>query len=428
MEAAIWGMPIVSFDVMRQAFFRDAGAKYGDIVFWSKPSDWQNQTTTPNASSLYVYFNFNTKDGPVVLDFPAAVGAGLFGTMLDAWQKPLTDVGPQGADKGQGGKYVILPPGFEGEVPAGTISIHSATYNGYALFRAIPQTQSDADMAKAIELVRKLRLYPLIEATIPPDQRFIDMAGKLFDGIVPYDARFYDHLVRMIGEEPVQDRDLVAMGQLLSLGIEKGKPFKPDARRETTLRTAVARAQTGFINAVSRSEGWWPGSHWTLPETLGPKTGFSFQTPEYLGIDARGLIFYLAYAPPEKLGSATFSLLGFTDAKGGPLVGDRSYRLHIPADVPAQQFWAVTVYNVETAGFIRESPRVGLDSYNPSLRKSTDGSINVDFRSKPPADGDANWIYTAPHGKWFAMFRLYGPGRPLFDKTWRLPDIQEVAR
>jgi hypothetical protein len=102
-EAAIWGMPIVSVDAMRQAFFRDADAMYGDIVWWSA-SDWKNQTTTPNASTRYIYFNFNTTHGPVVLDLPAAVNAGLFGTLLDGWQEPLADIGPEGEDHGQGGK------------------------------------------------------------------------------------------------------------------------------------------------------------------------------------------------------------------------------------------------------------------------------------------------------------------------------------
>src|SRR5271163_3346474 len=95
-EAVIWGMPIVSVDAMRQAFFRDAGAKYGDIIYFSKPSDWKFQFTTPNASTRYVYFNFNLKNGPVVLEVPPTVGAGLFGSLLDAWQKPLADVGPEG--------------------------------------------------------------------------------------------------------------------------------------------------------------------------------------------------------------------------------------------------------------------------------------------------------------------------------------------
>jgi hypothetical protein len=111
-------MPIVSVDAMRQGFF-GVGAKYGDIAYLSKPADWKLQLTTPNSSSLYVYFNFNLKDGPVILDFPAAVGAGLFGSIMDAWQAPLADVGPAGEDQGKGGKYLLLPPDFQGESPAG---------------------------------------------------------------------------------------------------------------------------------------------------------------------------------------------------------------------------------------------------------------------------------------------------------------------
>jgi hypothetical protein len=427
-EAAIWGMPIVSVDAMREAFFRDASAKYGDIVYWSKPADWKNQTTTPNASSLYIYFNFNTKDGPVVLDFPAAAGAGLFGTMLDAWQTPLTDVGPQGADKGKGGKYLVLPPGYKGTVPSGYIPLRSATYNGYALFRAIPATSSDSDVTKAILLVKRLRLYPLASRSHPPEQRFVDMAGKLFDGTVAFDSTFYDRLARMIQEEPVQTRDLVAMGQIRTLGIEKGKEYKPDPAASSTLTESAREAHTGFIAALNQGEPWWPGSMWTLPENLGPKTGFSFQTSDYLGVDARGMIYFLAYAPPAKLGAATFYLTGLHDSQGNPLDGGKSYHLHVPADVPAKQFWAVTVYDLDTAGFIRESPRVGLDSYNQNLQRNADGSVDFFFGPKPPPGKESNWIYTTSGGKWFTMFRLYGPGKPLFDKSWRLADIEPVAQ
>jgi len=107
--AAIWGMPIVSVNAMRQAFFRDAKANYNDVVFWSKPSDWMNQTTTPNTSTHYVYFNFNTKEGPVVVEIPPAVEAGLFGSLLDAWQVPLADVGPAGEDQGKAASICCCP-------------------------------------------------------------------------------------------------------------------------------------------------------------------------------------------------------------------------------------------------------------------------------------------------------------------------------
>src|SRR5262245_62169364 len=188
--AAIWGMPIVSVNAMRQALFRDAKANYNDVVFWSKPSDWKNQTTTPNASARYVYFNFNTKEGPVVVDIPAAVEAGLFGTFLDAWQVPLADVGPEGEDQGKGGKYLLLPPDFRGDLPTGYNAVRTQTYNGYALFRAIPKGSSEADVSNAIASVKKMRLYPLAKDASPPEQRFVDMSGKLFDGIVRFDESF----------------------------------------------------------------------------------------------------------------------------------------------------------------------------------------------------------------------------------------------
>ena len=149
-EAAIWGMPIVSVDAMRQAYFRDAGAQYNDVVFFSRPSDWKFLVTTPNASTRYVYINFNTQvEGPVVVEIPAAVGAGLFGSILDAWQVPLADVGPAGEDQGKGGKYLLLPPDHTGEVPSEYIPVYSKTYNNYALFRAISETSGAEDVASS---------------------------------------------------------------------------------------------------------------------------------------------------------------------------------------------------------------------------------------------------------------------------------------
>jgi len=259
-EAAIWGMPLVAFDAMRQAFLRDAGAQYSDIVYWSTQADWKLQVTTPNASSWYVYIAINTKDGPVVLDLPPAVGAVLFGSMNDAWQIPQADVGPAGEDQGQGGKYLLLPPGYTEAVPAGYIPVRFKTYNGYSILRAIPATTSDADVAKALDLVKQTRVYALAQAANPPPQRHIDMAGKLFDGIARFDDSFYDSLARMVNEEPVQSRDLVAMGQLRSIGIEKGKAFTPDAATRDILKKAIIEARAGFMQFMTALPSFAPGS------------------------------------------------------------------------------------------------------------------------------------------------------------------------
>src|SRR5262249_33757730 len=191
----------------------------------------------------------NLKSGPIVIDVPAAVGAGLFGSVLDAWQVPLADVGPEGEDGGKGGKYVLLPPGFTGDVPRNDVELRSATYNGYRALRAIPVTRSDQDTARAMALVKQLRVYSLDQASSPA-QRHIDIAGTLFDGIARMDDTFYDSLSKMVNEEPVQTRDLVAMGQLRAIGIQKGTPFTPDSSQRAILRNAVAEAQAMFMNAA----------------------------------------------------------------------------------------------------------------------------------------------------------------------------------
>ncbi len=298
--AAIWGMPIVSVNAMRQAFFRDAKANYNDIVFWSKPSDWKNQTTTPNQTTLYVYFNFNTKEGPVVVDIPPALEAGLFGSLLDAWQVPLADIGPQGEDQGKGGKYLLLPPDFKGVAPAGFIIVRPQTYNGYALFRAIPKSSSEADVSNTIALVKKMRLYPLVKDASPPEQRFVDMSGNLFDGIVRFDEGFYASLAQMINEEPVLTRDRAMMGLLLPLGIEKGKEFKPDAATQRILATSARDAHTWLMNAqLTYITPFWPDSNWACRgrpspsrrpfHSSGPTTSTSMHAASSTSASMRGL-------------------------------------------------------------------------------------------------------------------------------------------
>jgi hypothetical protein len=422
-EAAIWGMPIVSFDAMRQAFLHEA--KYGDILYFSHPADWKFQITTPNASSLYVYFNFNLKDGPLVLEFPAAVGAGLFGTILDAWQIPLADVGPEGDDKGSGGKYLLMPPDYEGAPPKGYLPVRSHTYNGYAVFRAIPVTQSDADVAKAVSLVKQLRLYPLA-GNDPVRQRHIDISGKLFDAIVRYDETFYDSLAQMINEEPVQARDLAIMGQLHSLGIEKGKPFKPATALRSILREAVAEAHAIFMECTRNIEPYWPRSQWGVHSRSALETHFTFLTADRLEIDERGAIFFFGCAPPKALGPATFYLSTAKDSKGDALAGGKTYQLHVPANPPVKQYWAVTVYDLASAGFLLNSPTLCIDSYKPKTERNADGSVDVYFGPKLPRGKENNWVYTGARGEWVAMFRFYGPKKALFEKTWVLPNIEKT--
>jgi len=426
-EAAIWGMPLVSVDAMRQASLRDAGAKTGDILYLSKPADWRFQATTPNATMLSAYFNFNLADGPVVVDVPASIGAQLSGTFIDAWERPLADAGADGEDQGMGGSYLLLPPGDTPALPDGPVPIRSCTMNGYALFQAMPASSWPEDQERAIALVKSLRVYPLASADNPPAQRHIDISGRLFNGVARFDDSFYDALARMVHEEPVQTRDIVVMAQLKSLGIEKGKAFKPDQATRDVLKTAIAEAHALFMNAASAGQQpYWPGSRWMSLLAAGPPTGFNFETGERLDIDERAAMFFLADAMPKNQGSGCFQIGAFRDATGNPFKGDDTYRLRIPGHVPVKHSWTVTVYDLATAAFIRNAPRVAIESGDRRLMKNGDGSVDVYFGPTAPVGKESNWIFTAPRKPWFAFFRFHGPERAVLDRTWVLPNIERA--
>jgi hypothetical protein len=201
-EAVIWGMPAVNFDLLYQAMAQ-AGGTRNQIVYWSRPFDWKNQTLTPNPDTIYLFPFIDTKDvGPVVLEIPPADEGSITGSVDDAWQTALQDVGPSGVDKGQEGKYLILPPGYKGQVPADYIPIPSNTYESYAVLRSNLASGSKADIAKAVAYGKRLKLYPLAQAANPPPTTFIDAIDLVYDSTIPYDLRFFQSLDRFVQSEP----------------------------------------------------------------------------------------------------------------------------------------------------------------------------------------------------------------------------------
>jgi hypothetical protein len=429
-EAAIWGMPLVNVDAMRQAYFR-AGANYNDVIFWSNPNTWMNQTTTPNHSTSYVMFFMNLKDGPVV-DIPAATEQALYGTLINAWNEPQINVGTTGHDKGKGAKYVMLPPGYEGDPPAGYVPVRSTTYNNYSLLRIIIKTRSAEDVEKGIAYLHALKVYPLSDAASPPANGFIDVAGAPFEAVPVYDASFYTSLARMIAEEDVQDRDLAVMGQLYSLNIGKGLTFDPDAATKTVLDRAVEEAHQWMMEGyATNGTPIWPqaGRTWRflldIPLAEGTKVTF-VQPGKDLRVDVRAAAWFAMFGPvvppPPQLYVKTYE----TD-KRERLNGGNTYRLRVPANVPTTQFWAVDVYDAATGAFIRESPVVGLDSYKENLKKNADGTVDVYFAPQAPAGQEANWVLTREGKPFFVMFRIYGPQKAAVDGSWMLNDIEQVT-
>lgn len=429
-EGAIWGIPLVNVDAMRQQYFK-AGATYNDCIFWSNPNTWMNQTTTPNHSTSYVMFFMNLKDGPVVVDIPAATEQALYGTLITCWNEPLLNVGNTGYDKGKGARYVLAGPDFKGTVPAGYVQVKSPNYNTYSLLRIIIKTQGEEDVKKGIAYLHTLKIYPLSKASSPDAIQFIDVASKPFEAVPEYNANFYTSLARMVQEEPVLDRDLAVMGQLYRLGIGKDLKFNADSISKPLLDSAAEEAHQWMMEQyATNGTPIWPkqGRTWTflLDIPLAEGTHVTFVQPgRDLRVDVRAAAWFAMFGPvvppPPQLYIKTYETKDHER-----LNGNNVYKLNVPVNVPTSQFWAVDVYDAATGAFIRESPVVGLDSYKQGLKKNADGSVDVYFASKAPEGEENNWILTTDGKPFFVMFRIYGPQKGAVDGSWVLNDIEKV--
>ena len=433
LEAVIWGMPVVNYDLMYQAMVRETKGAFNQIVYWSRLPDWKNQTLTPNPDSIYLMPFINTRVvGPVVIEIPPADGGSIKGTIMNVWQTPLEDVGPAGVDKGKGGKYLILPPGSTFTASSDYIVLRSQTYEGYALLRSILKSGSDADIAQATTYGRRIRVYPLSQAYNPPPTKFVDAVDVVYDSTIPYDVRFFQSLDRVVQQEPWLTRDKAMIDQLKSIGIEKGKPFSPDQATEGILNTAAAEAHALLENrydALFSGASYFGSSRWLLPALPDyiKGAGNDYVDADRYPIDDRGLLFTFAFFTPKHLGQGQFYLMTIKDKDGKAFDGAATYRLNVPANPPVNLYWSATAYDRATHALIREMPRASRSSLNVGLQKNTDGSVDVYFGPNAPAGKDSNWVPTNPGGQFEVLFRLYGPTLPLFDKTWVLPDVEKVA-
>ena len=343
----------------------------------------------------------------------------------DAWYVPLVDIGFEG----KGGKYLVLPPDYTSDVPEGYVGVRPRTYNTMTLLRSILASYSAADERAGDALVRQVKIYPLSKAANPPEQRLLDMTDILYNGLVKYDETFFTSLSRMLNEEPVQSRDFEMMGMLLPLGIERGKEFKSDAKMAAVLRAAAGEAHAWLMQkATTDYTPWWKDSQWGIPTPpITMPTAFKWETPNYFDVDSRAIALAQYFCPTAKLGTGSFYFATFHDHGGNPLEGGINYRLHVPADVPVREFWSVTVYSLKTSSFFLNSTRLTLGSLDKEMRKNADGTVDIYFGPKPPTGHTSNWLYTQSSEKWFPWFRVYGPEKAIFDKNWKLPDIEKIS-
>jgi hypothetical protein len=433
-EAVIWGMPAVNAELMFQAM-KDAKADFNQVVYWSRLLTWKNQTLTPNPDTIYVFPFFNTKDvGPMVLEIPPAGEDGsITGSIDEAWQTALEDVGPAGVDKGKGGKYLILPPGFKERTPDGYIPLVSGTYTGFVILRSNLTSGSEADIAKAVAYGKRIKFYPLSRANDPggpPETKFVDAIDIVFDSTIPYDLRFFQALDRFVQREPWLNRDKVMIDQLKTIGIEKGKPFNADAKTQRILNDA-AREAHDWIDLKYEDHFATPyneGSRWALPAEPDVLEGLqtNFSNPNAYPVDGRGVGYSMGYFSAKHLGTGQFYLMNIMDKEGKPFDGSNTYHLNVPANAPVRLYWSATVYDRATHALIRDLPWSSRSSNTPGLAKNADGSADIYFGPKAPAGKESNWVPTKSGGGFEVLFRFYGPEKPLFDKTWKLPDIEKV--
>ena len=289
-EAVIWGMPAVNYDLMLQAAI-GAGAKANQIVYWSRLPDWKNQTLTPNPDMIYLMPLFDTKEiGPMVMEIPPAGPDGsITGSIDDGWQAALEDVGPAGVDKGKGGKYLILPPGYNDKAPDGYIVLPSPTYQGYALLRSNLASGSDADVARAVAYGKRVKVYPLSQAQSPPATTFVDAIDVVFDSTIPGDIRFFQSLDRFVQREPWIERDSAMIDMLRSIGIEKGKTFTPDQGTQAILKDAIGEARAWLDDHYESvfTTSFNEGQQWVLPALPGVSEGMmtDFANPNAYPVD-----------------------------------------------------------------------------------------------------------------------------------------------
>jgi hypothetical protein len=428
-QAAIWGMPAVSIAALREATFRDLGARYNDIVYMSNVPEPRHELLTASDQAPYVMVMSNLREGPVVLDVPPATDKVAFsGSAVDAWMVPVADVGPAGDDAGRGGKYLFLPPGFREPAPKGYLPAPSKTYNVHVVLR--PVTSAGGTLADAVAYSKLLRAYPLAQSGRSPANRYIDAYPKAWRTVPAYDMSFFETLAQVVNDEPLQEKDAAMIGLLASIGIRKGTPFLPEGRLARALELAVKdgrrQMEHYFETPGLGMAPYRPDSHWMVGNAT-PHEGATYLVDGRLLVDERaGGYAYWSMLAPRKQSQGVYCLRALRDGSGQLLKGSGLYRLRIPRQVPARDGWSVSVYGKESKTYLyNDLNRTGLSSRDHGqARLNADGSMDLYFGPQAPGGRIANWIPT--ERDFFLIFRLYGPEKAVFDCSFKLPDVEKV--
>ena len=429
-ETFLNGLPAASIEAIRRGLIGMGATEANHLVVTDKLMDSEPLFVTANTDTVYAFNTFDLeKTGPLVIEVPTGTGPG---TVNDAYFRFVVDMGAPGPDRGQGGKYLILPPGYEGEPPDGYFVAQSPSYiNAFVLRGFLVDGKPDAAARMFSEQVK---IYPLAEKDNPPEMVIISGSEVNYSTIHANDYTFYEELAHVINKEPIDFIDPELRGLFASIGIQKGKPFDPDPAAKKTLTEAVAvgnaTARAIAFRTPYKESYFYENSYW--------QEGFIGRDYQWLKdggeggryLDARTMYFYIATVNTpamvlKMVGLGSQYAGAMRDSQGDTFDGARTYKLNIPANVPAKDFWSLVVYDPQTRSELQTgNPFPSLNNQRNALDENPDGSVDIFFGPEAPQGKEANWIETVPGKSWFVILRLYGPLEPWFDKTWQPGEIE----
>ena len=386
--------------------------------------------TAPRANSgaLFLTPNTETTYGTTMLDLqawgPTVIEAPPQSLCVvdDFWFRYVADMGIPGPDRGQGGNYLFLPPGYQGDVPDGYFTYRCATFTNWVVLRALG----------GVPAMEKTRIYPLDQAGAVEPNVFVNAADYVFNTVHVNDFSFFQEVDELVQEEPIEALDAERAGQLAAIGIVKGRPFAPDERMRKILDNA-AEIGAGMARTISYAPRDPQASLYGSWKNAFVGGSYEFLRDGARLLDARTQFHYIATVITPAMAHAQIgagSAYAYTvhDANGDLLDGGRTYRLHVEPNPPAKNFWAVDLYDTQTRSLLQvpSTPYPALASNSGTLQANPDGSYDLYFGPTAPAGKESNWVETLPGKSWFQLFRLYGPLEPWFDQTWRLNEFEPL--
>ncbi|MEO1091356.1 MAG: DUF1254 domain-containing protein [Pseudomonadota bacterium] len=420
---------IASMHAMREGMLGFGPANYTVLAF-KELMDSKALFLTPNTSSVYFFMWTDTEEtGPLVIETPPNV----LGIIDDAWFHYVADFGNAGPDKGKGGKFLLLPPGYEGDVPDGYHVARSGTYGNWVLWRGFLK---DGDPGPAVaETEKTFKIYPLGKEDDAPPMTFVDVSGQPFNTIHTMEFRYWEEIDEVIQAEPGAPLGPELLGLLASIGIEQGQDFAPDERMKAILTDAASIGAAAVRSLAARPREdrfyYYPGeSYWATP-FVGGSYLFNDENGARI-LDARAMFhFYATGITPAMtqapVGAGSQYAMLYLDESGEPLDGSKTYKVTLPPDVPAKNFWSFVVYDNQTRSMLQTDQQFpSVSSAKGQVQPNTDGSYDILFGPEAPDGMADNWVQTIPGKGWNMLFRLYGPLQPWFDKTWRPGDAVVV--